>query len=195
MSRLEDEMTAFVDFGASILRRLAPSDEHNASRSLLGHGVYDLLGEEFPALLRVAVCLMCADSETRIQQQHTTVGPWCQEAAFIGWGFEVRIVLLKSLIDVEKRWWSGSRRTDGEAQAMGLVVIMVWVLAKDNGFDGGQWGMTRPADLRLIWSSETTGNSWGCHTSCRCLGLEGRSFCLPPALVSETSSDRGILCS
>lgn len=106
------EMAGFVDFGATILRRLAPGNEHNTSRSLLCHGVNDLLSEEFPTLLRVTIGLVCTDSETRIQQQHTSVGPRCQKATIIRRGFEVWIVPLESLVDVDKRWWSRGGRTN-----------------------------------------------------------------------------------
>jgi hypothetical protein len=62
--------------------------------------------------------------------------PWCEEPAVLGWRLEVGIVLLEDRVHVLERWRGGGRRADGEAETVGLVVVVVRVLPEDDGFDG-----------------------------------------------------------
>lgn len=64
------------------------------------------------------------------------IRPRCEETAILGWSLEVGIVFLEHGIHVLEGWRSGRRRSDREAEAMGLIVVVVGILAEDDGFDG-----------------------------------------------------------
>jgi hypothetical protein len=93
----------------------------------------------------VRVCVILTDCEARVQQQDTTVGPWREEAAPVWRRLVVRVVDLECLVDVLEGWWCGCGRADGEAEAVGLVGVVVGVLACDDDLDGIEWCVSGPA--------------------------------------------------
>lgn len=92
---------------------------------------------------------MGADCETSIEEKDTGFRPRSQETAIIWWRFEGGIVLFDCYIDVLERRWCGSWRTDAEAQAMGLIHIVIGILAKNDGFYSMKWRMTGPEWCRV----------------------------------------------
>lgn len=51
---------------------------------------------------------------------------------------------MEGFVDVFEGRGSRSRRSNGEAEAMGLVDVVVGVLAEDNDFDGVERGVAGP---------------------------------------------------
>ena len=62
---------------------------------------------------------------------------WRRRAAEVG---------LQLLVDVLKRRGRRVRWADGEAEAVGLIRTVVWVLTCDDDFDGIEGCMPRPID-------------------------------------------------
>jgi len=92
------------------------------------------------------VCLIAANGESSIEHEHTTVGPWRQESTLIGRRFEVREIVFQGGVDVLQRRWGRGGWADGEAEAMSLVGIVVWILTQNDCFYLVQRSMTRPVD-------------------------------------------------
>ena len=129
MHRLQHQMLTSIDLRTPFLRRRAPGQEHDASPSLLGHDVNNFLREVLPTFVSMAVRFVRADGEAGVEQQDSSIGPRCEEPAVLGWSVEVRVVFLEGGVHVLQAWWSRRRWTDGEAEAVGLVDVVVGVLA------------------------------------------------------------------
>lgn len=91
---------------------------------------------------------MCPHGQASIQQQDASVCPWGQEASSVGWSVKGGVVLLDGFVDVLERRWSWCGWADREAEAVGLVEVVVGVLADDDGFHGGKGCMTGPGCSR-----------------------------------------------
>ena len=72
---------------------------------------------------------MGAHRKASVQEEDAAVSPRSEQATIIRRRRERRVVFLKCDVDVFEGRWSRSRRAGGEAEAMGLVVIVVRVLA------------------------------------------------------------------
>jgi hypothetical protein len=127
-----------------LLRRVPPCHKHDAPCPLLSHSINHLLREALPAFPRMAVRLMGANSQTSIQQQDSAVCPGRQQTAVLGRRLEIRIVLFQGDVDVFEGWWRRCRRAHGETEAVGLVVVVVGILAKDDDFDGVEGSVSGP---------------------------------------------------
>jgi hypothetical protein len=149
----QDEMPLFVhllDIFNPLLRRRAPRQKDHAIRPHLGHDINHLLSEQLPPLAGVRVCFVFLHRETRVQHQDTAVRPRCQQTAPVRRLLEVRIVLLERRVYILERGWGRRRRTDGEAEAVGLVWVVVGILACDYCLDGIEWRMARPVRVQLV---------------------------------------------
>lgn len=78
MGRFQDEMFLGVDAGDPLGGGWAPGEEDHAHRPGFGYCVDDLLREFLPTFAGMAVGLVSAHREARIQQEDTTVSPWCE---------------------------------------------------------------------------------------------------------------------
>ena len=94
----------------------------------------------------MAVCLMCAYSQTCIQQQHPPVRPRRQEASVFRRRFKGRVVFCEGDIDVLQGRRGRGRWSNGETEAVGLIDVVVGVLAKDDDFNGRERSVAGPAD-------------------------------------------------
>lgn len=129
MHTLQDAMLIPVNLDNSLAGGLTPSQENHASRPNFRDGIDDLLCEFLPAPVRVTVRFMRSNGQAGIQQQHTPVGPRCEEAAVLGRWLEGRVVFGNRDIDVLQGRRSSRRGTDGEAEAMSLVKVVIRILA------------------------------------------------------------------
>jgi hypothetical protein len=68
MRTLQDQVLNAIDTLHSGFRRLAPSQEYNASRPLRSHSVDDFLCELLPSLASVGVCLVCAHGQAGVEE-------------------------------------------------------------------------------------------------------------------------------
>ncbi|KAG9991679.1 hypothetical protein KCU98_g199, partial [Aureobasidium melanogenum] len=73
--------------------------------------------------------------------------PRCEQASFVGRRLERRVFLFQCFVDVLERWRSGGRRSDGEAEAMSLIEVMVRILTEDDCLDGTKRRVSRPEGL------------------------------------------------
>lgn len=146
MHTLEHAMPPSIDRRHPRFRRRAPHQEHDPPRPLLRHDVDDLLRELFPPLLRVAVGLLVAHGQDGVEHQHALFRPRHEQAAVLGRGLEVGVVLFERDVDVLQRGWGGSL-ADGETESVGLVDVVVGVLAEDHGFHRVERGMFGPGPL------------------------------------------------
>lgn len=96
----------------------------------------------------MAIRLVRAHCQTCIQKQHSTIGPWCKEAAVFGWRGERGVVCAEGDVDVLERGWCGDWGADGEAEAMCLIKVVVGILAEDDRFDGWKGSMSGPGSGR-----------------------------------------------
>lgn len=106
-------------------------------------------------MVRMAVRLVCPDGETGIQEQDAAIGPRCEKPAVVGWGRECGVVLLQGDVDILERRGRGRRGADGEAEAVGLVEVVIGVLAEDDGLDGVEGRVARPGMAVRFQSAET----------------------------------------
>ncbi len=137
-------MPILVDPGDSLAGWCTPSQENHASRPHFRDNIYDLLGELLPAFIGVAVRLMRSNSQTCVQQQYTTVSPRREKSTILWWWLKCRIVFADRNIDVFQGRRSRRRGTDGEAEAVSLVDVVIGVLAQDDGFDRVERSMPGP---------------------------------------------------
>ena len=95
----------------------------------------------------MAVGLVGLDGQAGVEEQDAAIGPGREEAAVLGRGLEVGIIFLESGVHVLQAWRGGCWRTDGEAETVGLVDVVVGVLAEDDGFDGWEGCVTGPVSI------------------------------------------------
>lgn len=141
----QNEVLLLIYILDALRRGAAPSQEHYACCAHLRDGVDHLLSQELPALAGVRVSFAGPDSQARIEEQDAAVRPWRQQTALIGWSLEVGVVFLEGLVDVLEGWWGVSRWADGEAEPVGLIGAVIGILTGDDGLDGVERRVTRPA--------------------------------------------------
>lgn len=144
MYALQKTMPLLIHARHPLLRRHPPRQKHHALRPHPRHSVNDLLRKPLPSMVRVAVRLVRTDRETGIQHEDAAIGPGGEEAAVSGGRGEVGVVFFDGRVDVFEGGRGGGGGPDGEAEAVGLVEVVVGVLAEDNGFDGGEGGVAGP---------------------------------------------------
>lgn len=147
MHRLQHAVPVPVDVLDPQARGAAPGQEDDAARALRGHDVDDLLRERLPALLGVRVGRVRANRQAGVEQQHPAVGPGGQEAGLVGRGPEGRVVDRDALEDVVQRRRGDRWGADGEAEAVGLVDVMIGVLADDHRLNGVEGRVLRPVNI------------------------------------------------
>jgi hypothetical protein len=189
VNALEHIVLGAVDTCTALLCRRAPGQKDNTASALLADKIDDLLCKLLPAFTGMRVGLVGAHSEAGIQQQYAAISPRCEQTSLVRWRFERRIFLFQCFVDILEGWGRRSRGPDGKTKAVSLVVIMVWVLAEDNGLDGIEWRVSRPGrDVNSIGTRLEDGIR---HTNCRHPLMEERSSCQPQLQSSGTSSGQG----
>lgn len=87
---------------------------------------------------------MGAHRETGVEEQYAPVCPGRQEAALVGRRSEAWVVACETYVHVFERRRSWCGRADGECESMGLVVVVVGILADDDGFHARERGVPGP---------------------------------------------------
>ena len=130
MHTLQHAMPHPIHLAHPLRRRRPPRQKHDPVRPPPRHDVNHLLRKLLPAAVGVAVGLVRAHRQARVEQQDAAVRPGGQQAAFFGRRFEgVGVFDLEELVDVGEGGGRWGRRADGEAEAVGLVEAVVGVLA------------------------------------------------------------------
>ena len=130
MHTLQNTMPDFIHLCNPLRGGTSPREKYHSFCPLLRHNINHLLRELLPAFARVAVCLVRPHGQTGIQEQHASIGPGSQQAAAIGRRLKgIRVFVFEELVYILEGRWGDSGRADGEAEAVGLVVVMVGVLA------------------------------------------------------------------
>ena len=123
------------DLRAPLLRRRAPRQKHDAPTPHSDDRVDDFLRELLPAFVAVRVGFVRADRQARVEEQHALLRPRGEEAAVLLGRDERGVVALQGGVHVFQTGWGRRGWADGETQAVGLVVVVVRVLAEDDGAD------------------------------------------------------------
>ena len=172
MRRLQHQMPLSLCSPAQPLRsRRPPRHEHDPARARAGDGVNHLLRKLLPPFARVAVCLVRAHRQRRVEQQHAAVGPGREQAATAHRRLEVRIVGPEGGVDVLERGRCGRGRAHGKGEAVGLVDVVVGVLPEDDAFHRGQRSVAGPAGMICFSLSEGLVRDAYCirvHNSMKC---------------------------
>ena len=100
MNRLEHQMLLPVNAGTAFLGRVAPCEEHDATRAFLRDYVDDFLREALPAFVAVAVGFVGADGKAGVEHEYAPIGPWSEETTVLWRRFEVGVVLLQRCVHV-----------------------------------------------------------------------------------------------
>jgi hypothetical protein len=69
------------------------------------------------------------------------------------------VVFLKGDVHVFEGGGRGGGRSDGEAEAVGLIVVVVWILAEDDGFDGVEGCVFGP-EKSISWQVQMADGIW-----------------------------------
>jgi hypothetical protein len=149
MHTLQDQMLVHRNTRDPLLCRCAPSQEYNTVCSHFRHSVNDLLSQQLPTLAGVRVGFTTTHGQTCVEQQDTTICPWCEKARLVWRRLVVWVVDLEGFVDVLERGRGGCGWTDREAEAVGLVGTVVGVLACDDDFDGVKRCVTGPVQLLI----------------------------------------------
>lgn len=86
------------------------------------------------------------------------VGPGSQQAPSLRRGFEGRVVDCDGFVDVDQGRRCRLRWEDGEAESVGLIWAMVWVLAENDHSDFVQRAMAGPGLIVVV-------SRFDCHAS------------------------------
>jgi hypothetical protein len=110
----------------------------------------------------VAVGLVRAHRQAGVDHEHAPLCPGDEKAAVVGGCDEVGVTLFDALVDVDEGGGCACGWSDGEAEAVGLVVVVVGVLANYYCFDGVEGGVSGPDDVVvLLGLDETARDSFG----------------------------------
>jgi hypothetical protein len=128
---LEDDVLRLVDELGLLLGVAAPEDEHDRV-GLVVDLPDDGVGELLPALVLVGIGGVGLHGEHGVDHEHALLGPG-DEIPVIG-DLAAHLVA-QFLVHVEERGRRLDAGLDGEAQAVGLVVVVVGVLAEQEHVD------------------------------------------------------------
>jgi hypothetical protein len=154
MHRLQNTMLRLINLSHPRPRRFPPRQKHDSIAPHPRNKVNRLLRELLPSLAGVTVRRVCADSQTSVEHEDALLSPGSEETPVIRGCHEVRVVLFDALVDVDQRGGCAGGWADGEAEAVGLVVVVVGVLADDDGFDSVEGGVSGPGGYKSIVSTE-----------------------------------------
>jgi len=87
---------------------------------------------------------MGAYGKAGIEHEHAALGPGCEKATAVGGLAEEGVVVFQGDVHIFKGRGSRGGRFDREGQAVGLVVVVVRVLAKDDDLDVVERGVAGP---------------------------------------------------
>lgn len=105
---------------------------------------------------------MRAHRQAGVDHEHAPLCPGDEKAAVVGGCDKVGVALFDALVDVDEGGGCACGWSDGEAEAVGLVVVVVGVLADYYCFDGVEGGVSGPGDVVvLLGQDETARDSFG----------------------------------
>lgn len=145
MHRLQHTMLLPINFRDALRGGRAPGKEDDAVRAHACHSVNDPLREAFPAAVRVAVGLVRAHRQARVEHQHATLRPGCQQPTAVRGCLKPRVIILQTDVDVLQRGRSRCRWPYREAEPVRLVVVMVGILAENHGLDTVDGSISGPS--------------------------------------------------
>lgn len=149
MHRLQNTMLRLINLGHPRPRRFPPRQKHDSIAPHPRNKVNRLLREPLPSLAGVTVRRVCANSQTSVEHKDTPLCPGNEETPVIRGWHKVWVVLFDALVDVDEGRGCAGGWADGEAEAVGLVFVVVGVLADDDGFDGVEGGVAGPGGRLL----------------------------------------------
>lgn len=149
MNALQYKMLHAINLLHSLASWCSPCHEDNTPRPLLSNEVDDPLCESFPASIGVRIGLVGANCKASIQHKNTTVCPLREETSSVWRWLERGVVLLESDVHVLERWRGRSRRSNGECQSVGLIIVVIRVLTHDYNLDIAEGSMAGPIDNML----------------------------------------------
>ena len=138
----------------------------------------------------MAIGITGSDSQARVQEQYTSISPWCEKSPVFRRRGEAGVLLLEQCVDVFERWRGCGGWSNRKAEAMGLVGPVIRVLTKDNDFYCGEWSMTRPG----LGSAEIRALRKPMYTKSRHLLRAGRFSGHSRALSSKSALTRESPC-
>ena len=144
MHTLQNTVLDLIHLANPLLSRPPPRQKHDSIGPLLCNKVNHLLRELLPPFVRMAVCFVSPHGQASIQQQYAAIRPGCEQAAVLRGRREGGVFFLEELVDVLQGRGCGRGWADGEAEAVGLVDVVVGVLAYDYHFDGWERSMAGP---------------------------------------------------
>jgi hypothetical protein len=142
MHALKHKMPGIIHTNTSLLSRAAPSQKYNTSCPLLVDQIDYFLREALPAFTSMTISLMCSHCQACVEHQDATICPWSEKTTFVSRLLKLRVVLLERFIDVDEGWWSRCWWADREAETVGLIVVVIWVLTEYHGLDCAEWCMS-----------------------------------------------------
>lgn len=131
MDGLEHKMAAGVNQRRLATGISAPENEHQMV-AVGRQGTYGGIGELLPSVALMACSLMRPDGQRGVEQKHALLSP-SGEVARCRDGSACVIVYLAEYVDQRGRRLNAV--TNGEAQAVGLAGLMIWVLTNDDNLD------------------------------------------------------------
>ena len=93
-------MLLLIDPRDPLLCRSSPCQEYHTATPHACYRVNDLLCEALPALIRVAVGLMCSHGKAGVEEQDAAVGPRREEPAILGWRVKAGVLFFEELVDI-----------------------------------------------------------------------------------------------
>lgn len=130
MHTMQNTMPDPIQLGTPLLRMRPPRQKNHPSRPIPRNNINHLLRKLLPPLFRMRFRFMRLHRQTSIQQQHPAIGPGGEETTVARRRAEsVRVFLFEEFVDVLEGGWSWGGGSDGEAETVGLVDVVVWILA------------------------------------------------------------------
>lgn len=162
MHRLQNTMLRLINLSHPRPRRFPPRQKDDPVVPNPRDEVNRLLRESLPPFAGVAVGLVRAHRQAGVDHEHAPLCPGGEQAAVVRGRDEVGIALFDALVDVDEGGRCACGWADGEAEAVGLVVVVVGVLADYYRFDGVEGGVSGPDDVVMpLGLDETARDSFG----------------------------------
>lgn len=150
----DDEVFAIVYY-LTLFLGICPPEDKNEVFFFLRESFYHDIGELLPAHFLMRTWCASTNGESGVEEKNALLSPVLQISCGVVGG--IAGVGLDFFVDIAKGGWDFDPFVDGEAEAFGLTLAVVWVLADDHDTHIVEWSEVKSTKDVFGWGVDSVG--------------------------------------